>query len=206
MPEPEIPNPKGKAKASDDDITTTSMGDPVLVSTEVELYYWLQSEKGEEFANQGIVTAHLVKKKVPGFFYALAASVDGNLILLHDVEPSMNPRWSPKMRSLTWNHVKNNEVNSWLFRFPSEELYQQWCSSFTQVAWETLHQVSWQKIKVCPCSLLRTFLTFPQPDEQNYVLSSNNEDVEMLDIEDEEEDEDEVASELDPGMSAQCSN
>ncbi|KAK7470575.1 Vacuolar import and degradation protein 27 [Stygiomarasmius scandens] len=186
MPEPEISNPKGKAKASDDDITATSMGDPVLVSTEVELYYWLQSEKGEEFANQGIVTAHLVKKKVPGFFYAMAASVDGNLILLHDVEPSMNPRWSPKMQSLTWNHVKNNEVNSWLFRFPSAELYQQWCSSFTQVAWETLHQVSWQKIK---------------PDEQNYVLSSNNEDVEMLDVEDEEEDEDEVASELDPDAS-----
>jgi hypothetical protein len=38
-----------------------------------------------------------------------------------------------------------------------------------------------------------------QPDEQNYVLSANtNEDVEMRDVEDEEEEEGEVLSELDP--------
>ena len=38
--------------------------------------------------------------------------------------------------------------------------------------------------------------TFVQVDEQNYVLSAN-EDVEMLDVENEDE-EDEVESELDP--------
>ncbi|THV08487.1 VID27 cytoplasmic protein [Dendrothele bispora CBS 962.96] len=183
MPEPEVPSSKGKAKA-EPDIPVTSLGDPMIVSTEVELYYWVQdNEDGGQFSHQGVVTAHLVKRKVSGFHYALAASVDDNLILHHDMEPNMNPRWSPKLLSLTWNHVTNNEVNSWLFRFPSQELYHEWCAKFTQAAWETLHQVSWEKIK---------------EDEQNYVMSSNNEDVEMLDAEDEEDDEDEVASELDP--------
>jgi len=50
------------------------------------------------------------------------------------------------------------------------------------------------------CCILLDFVPQipPQPDEQNYILSSNNEDVEMLDVEDEEEDEEEVLSELDP--------
>jgi len=37
-----------------------------------------------------------------------------------------------------------------------------------------------------------------KPDEQAYVISATNEDVEMRDAQDEEEDEEEVVSELDP--------
>ncbi|KAF5344102.1 hypothetical protein D9758_008891 [Tetrapyrgos nigripes] len=186
MPEPEVAQPKGKAKANDD-IPISSIGNPVIVSTEVELYYWQpDNDGGGQFAHQGIVTAHLVKRNVAGFSYTMAASVDSDVLLVHDVEPSMNPRWSPKLRSLTWNHVTPGQVNSWLFMFPSQEVYDEWYAKFSQVSWETLHQVSWDKIK---------------QEEQNYVMSSNNEDVEMLDVEDEEEDEDEVASELDPEAS-----
>ena len=36
----------------------------------------------------------------------------------------------------------------------------------------------------------------PQPDEQNYVLSSVTEDVEMKDVEDESDEEDAVEEEL----------
>ena len=41
-----------------------------------------------------------------------------------------------------------------------------------------------------------------KPDEQAYVISSTNEDIEMRDVQDEEEDEEEVLSELDPDEGA----
>lgn len=50
---------------------------------------------------------------------------------------------------------------------------------------------------------IKSFLppTF-QADEQSYVLSAN-EDVEMKDVEDEEEDEEEIASDLNPDEEGQ---
>jgi len=96
----------------------------------------------------------------------------------------MNQRFSPKMLSLTWNHLgdDDNSQSSWLFRFHSEDNFGSALQTFTQCLWESLHQTPWGKIK---------------PDEQNYVIRSN-EDVEMMDVENEAADEDEVASELDP--------
>lgn len=41
-----------------------------------------------------------------------------------------------------------------------------------------------------------------KPDEQAYVISATNEDVEMRDAQNEEEDEEEVVSELDPDEGA----
>ncbi|KAJ3821989.1 VID27 cytoplasmic protein-domain-containing protein [Lentinula raphanica] len=170
-------SPKGKEKAS---VVKQFPGTPVYEIEEVELYHW----EGEEgFVNQGIFSAHIVK--TGQFDYSLCASTDDAGILLdHKFTSSMNPKFNPRMRSVTWNHVKEGQdVSSWLFAFHSEEEYRRFCEKYMECGWETLNQMPFNKIK---------------EEDKRYVMSSTNEDVEMLDIEDEEEDEEEVLSELDP--------
>ncbi|KAL0574680.1 Vacuolar import and degradation protein 27, partial [Marasmius crinis-equi] len=169
---------KGKSKAVVSELDSAS----TLVETEAELYYW--EPEPHEFIHQGIVFARIVTQ--PGSYrFLITASTEDGPLLAHPVNPSMNPRWSGRMNSVTWNFVQEDKVDGWLFRFPSEEVYAKFMEVFTQCAWESLHQAPWDKLK---------------EEDRNYVRSSNNEDVEMKDIEEEEE-EDEVESELDPDQS-----
>ncbi|KAJ3736290.1 VID27 cytoplasmic protein-domain-containing protein [Lentinula guzmanii] len=177
-PPPETTNtsPKGKGKALG---VKQLPGTPVYELEEVELYHW-EGEQG--FINQGIFAAHIVK--TGQYSYVLCASTDADILLEHECNSSMNPKFNPRMRSVTWNHVEEGQdVTSWLFAFPSEEEYSKFCTIYLQCGWETLNQIPFDKIK---------------EEDKKYVLSSTNEDVEMQDIEDEEEDEEEVLSELDP--------
>ncbi|KAL0070704.1 Vacuolar import and degradation protein 27 [Marasmius tenuissimus] len=168
---------KAKAAASELDSATS------LMETEAELYYWEPEEN--QFTHQGVVVARLVTQ--PGtFHFLITASTEEGPLLAHPLSPSMNPRWSGKMNSVTWNFVQEDRVDGWLFRFPSEEVYAQFLDVFTQCAWESLHQIPWNKLK---------------EDEKNYIRSSTNEDVVMKDVDEDEEDEEEVESELDPDRS-----
>ncbi|KAI3612188.1 vacuolar import and degradation protein [Moniliophthora roreri] len=178
IPPPAAPTPVDKGKSKIESSLLDSM--TPMISTEAELYYWEADE--QRFENQGIVTAQIVARPGTYQFWVTASTEEGPLIA-HPLRPSMNPLWSAKMHSFTWNFVKEDETaDSWLFRFPAEEVYANFMHVFTRCAWESLHQASWDKLK---------------DDERNYVLSSASEDVEMKDVED-EEDEEEVLDELDP--------
>ena len=43
----------------------------------------------------------------------------------------------------------SSQPTSWLLRFSGAEEYKKVMNVFTKCLWETLHQVSWGKIKVC---------------------------------------------------------
>lgn len=118
-----------------------------LFAAEAELYYW---DIGlQEFRNDGIVNAQIFKQTNASYMYWLTASNDKGLLLTHRICSSMNQRFSPKMLSLTWNHLgDDNSQSSWLFRFHSEENFGHALQTFTQCLWESLHQSPWGKIKV----------------------------------------------------------
>ncbi|KAJ6485112.1 VID27 cytoplasmic protein-domain-containing protein [Mycena vitilis] len=149
---------------------------PVLVEKEAGLFFW-DSEEGE-FVEHGTVTAKMLQG--PNFESWLTASSDGEQLLAHKINPNMNQRWTSKMRSLTWNHLSDDQVmTSWVLRFDAAEDYEAFLQTFTQVLWETLYQTAWGKMKT---------------EEQNYIMSAND-DVEMHDVSEEEEEE-EIQSEL----------
>ncbi|KJA30217.1 hypothetical protein HYPSUDRAFT_61060 [Hypholoma sublateritium FD-334 SS-4] len=153
----------------------------VVFEEEAELYLW--DLDGADFRNDGVVIARITEQKDANFTYWLTASNPQGLVLAHRISSDMNQKFSTKMRSITWNHLGDNgSQDSWLFRFDTELDYARLKEAYTQVMWQSLHKAAWGKIK---------------PEEQNYVMSAN-EDVEMRDVEDEEEDEEQVALDLDP--------
>ncbi|KAG6902236.1 hypothetical protein C0995_002868 [Termitomyces sp. Mi166 len=167
-----------------------------LISYEAELYMW--DPKTEHFHNQGIVMANIMRPKNTPFQYWLTAENDTGLLLAHQITQDMNQRFSHKMFTLTWNHqADDGSQSSWLFHFAEEHLAA-FLQKFSECLWETLHHSSWAKLKVR--SFHFNFLRAPhsiKADEQNYAVSAN-EDVEMRDVENDENDEEEVLSELDP--------
>ncbi|KIY49273.1 VID27-domain-containing protein [Fistulina hepatica ATCC 64428] len=156
----------------------------LLVAHEAELYYW--DMETEQFFNQGIVTAQIFQKQSDVYEFWLVATTEGSHILAHRVSPDMNQRLSHKMSSLTWNNVTERGISSWLFRF-TPAAFESFKEIFMHAMWESLYQAPWEKMKV---------------DEQNYVISSATDDVEMRDIEEEEEEED-VANELEAEASSE---
>lgn len=118
-----------------------------LFTAEAELYFW--DAELQEFRNDGVVSAQLFKQTNANYVYWLTGSNDTGVLLTHRVCSSMNQRFSPKMLSLTWNHLgDDNSQTSWLFRFASEEDFGNALQTFTQCLWESLHETSWGKIKV----------------------------------------------------------
>nr|GAT59478.1 predicted protein [Mycena chlorophos] len=156
---------------------------PVAIEKPGDLYFWDHDKN--EFMEHGPVIVKIVKGDA--FNSWLTASADGDQILAHKITSDLNQRWSTKMCSLTWNNfLEDGTANSWVVRFQSLEDYEQIQPIFTQALWEMLYQTAWGKMK---------------PDEQNYVLSSNTEDVEMPDVSDDEEDEEAIQSVLEPDAS-----
>ena len=125
-----------------------------LLEEEAELYFWDVQTEG--FRNDGIVVARFVQQTPTSnsnleFTYWLTASNDQGIILAHRIKTDMNQRFSGKMLSLTWNYMgdEGEGGSSWLLRFSDVEEYKKVVEVFTKCLWETLHQVSWGKIKVC---------------------------------------------------------
>ncbi|KAJ3559138.1 hypothetical protein NP233_g11340 [Leucocoprinus birnbaumii] len=149
-----------------------------LLSKESMLYRW--NMDAAEFRSQGVFIASIVRRTDSAFHYILVLHNGEHLLLSHDFSSEMNPKWTHKMLSITWNHAGADGVwDGWCLRFASEEDYSEMCNAFIKCMWETLHQVPFGKMK---------------EDEQRYVMSSS-EDVEMKDVSEEDE-EDEVADEL----------
>ncbi|KAG5732367.1 Vacuolar import and degradation protein 27 [Termitomyces sp. T112] len=178
------PEPSAKDRTPSLTKKTTDPSTESLISCEAELYSW--DTKTDRFNNEGIVTASIMRPKNTSFQSWLTAENDSGLLLAHQITQDMNQRFSYKMLSLTWNHQGDDgSQSSWLFRF-SEEHLAVFLQKFTECLWETLHHSSWAKLKA---------------DEQIYAVSAN-EDVEMRDVENDEDDEEEVLSELDPDEEA----
>lgn len=162
-----------------------------IVSKEAVLYLWDTTRA--QFDTQGVFTASIYRRTDEAFNYSLAAHNGDYMLLAHRISSDMNPKWTHRMLSITWNHLNaDGSGNSWCLRFATAEDYAEMSEVFVRCLWETLHQVSWEKIK---------------EDEQRYVMSST-EDVEMKDVSDEENEEDEVLSELevDKGELVSCSS
>lgn len=179
-PAPSSVPSKGKAKAPE---RIPLPGPSIFRLEEVELYHW---EEGQQnFFQQGIVEANIAKQG-QGFNYFLCASNDTEgVVLSHRFHPSMNPKYAPKIPSFTWNYYQEGDATSgsWALKFHSEEHYSQFRAMYERCAWEDVNQVSFDKMK---------------EEDRRYILSAD-EDVEMLDADiEDEEDEEEVLSELDP--------
>ncbi|KAH9951604.1 VID27 cytoplasmic protein [Amylocystis lapponica] len=170
-------SPKAKKRAD-----TAESVLPALVSEPAALHLW--NRDGGFFVKQADVTASIVHNPATGSFtYWLLASGDEGQMLAHRLSSDMNQRWSTRVTSLTWNYISEaGAQSSWCLTFESPEAFENFQQAFTKAQWEGLNQYSWEKAK---------------RDEQNYVMSSNSDDVEMQDVEDDEDEEDAVADELD---------
>lgn len=121
---------------------------PVLSEEPAELHFW-ELQKGY-FVKSSDGTAKIVKRPTTGYEYWLIANTEEGHVLSHQITSEMNQRWSSKMWSLTWNHLSEKEIqSSWCFRFLDEEAFVTFQQAFTRALWETLHQTSWDKSKVC---------------------------------------------------------
>ncbi|KAF8138516.1 VID27 cytoplasmic protein-domain-containing protein [Boletus edulis] len=156
-----------------------------IAEAEAEAYFFVWDLEADGFVSalDEVLDAKIIKRTSGDYNYWIAATCDEGDLVMHKIASDMNPRWSQQTHSLTWNYKMEGAYGSWAFQFATPEGYTRFKAAFTRAAWETLHRVPWTKIK---------------PDEQAYVMSSNSEDVEMHDGEDEEGDEEEVLSELDP--------
>ncbi|CDO75567.1 hypothetical protein BN946_scf184858.g7 [Trametes cinnabarina] len=166
---------KAAAKSSEPEL-------PTLASEPAELHLW-DKDRGM-FVKQADVTARVAHNPAGGQYdYWLLASTDEGQVLAHRISSDMNQKMSSRVLSVTWNNVDDRGVgNSWCLRFLTEETFNKFQLAFTRALWEAMNQWPWDKAK---------------PDEQNYVLSSTVEDVEMKDVEDEDDEEDAVEEELD---------
>lgn len=121
---------------------------PSLASEEAELHLW-DIHKGY-FLRQAEGVAKIVKRPNAGYEYWLIGSSDEGQVLNHKINPDMNQRWSSKMHSLTWNYFSEKKTqSSRCFRFFDEQAFANFQAAFTKALWETLHQTSWEKSKVC---------------------------------------------------------
>ncbi|KAF8558941.1 VID27-domain-containing protein [Imleria badia] len=156
---------------------------PEVAEAQAYFFVWDLEADGFVSAHDETLDAKIIERTSDNYNYWVAATCDEGDLIMHKIASDMNPRWSHQTHSLTWNYNLGGTYGSWAFQFTSPEGYESFKAAFTRAAWETLHRVPWTKIK---------------PDEQAYVMSSNFEDVEMHDPADEEGDEEEVLSELDP--------
>ncbi|EJF61218.1 VID27 cytoplasmic protein [Dichomitus squalens LYAD-421 SS1] len=155
---------------------------PSLFAGPGELFLW--DKEHAQFEKQADVVARVAQHPTGGpYDYWLVASADEGQLLAHRVSSDMNQRLAPRVLSFTWNYIdESGAANSWCLRFDTQDVFEEFQRAFSQALWEGLNQLPWGKAKY---------------EDQAYVMSSINEDVEMKDAEDEEDEEDAVAEELD---------
>ena len=153
-PEPEAPPPTVPAKEIDEaaesmeDIQHAPQLPPhhVISTHQAELYYW---DPIQGFLPQGPVTGEVIQTEASNFEHWLVVKKDKGSILAHQIMSDMNPRWSQKMLSLTWNHfADDNTSQSCLLHFSDQNDYQRMMDVFSQSLWEYLHQEEWRRAKV----------------------------------------------------------
>ncbi|KAI5124906.1 hypothetical protein M0805_007334 [Coniferiporia weirii] len=147
---------------------------PTVLLKKAEMYLWDQDDG--HFLKQADIYAGIAKPSSSTFNYVITAmTLGGQQLLAHKMSSDLNARWSTKLASLTWNNTSESGIiSSWCFKFETLEDFKEFQEMYGSCIYETLNSVSWQKAKA---------------DEQQYVMSSYDNDVDMLDAEDDEEDE-----------------
>jgi len=132
----------------------------VFLSEEAELYRWdLDSGKfvaadSDVAEETGIYAAHILKRSSSEFEYWLMMSSHDGPLLARKISSAMNQRWNRNVKSFTWNHLSvDGKQSSWCLRFLDEEPYARFLTAYTQALWESLYQLSWEKMKVSNSSL-----------------------------------------------------
>jgi len=87
------------------------------------------------------------------FYYRLdwlvVLSEEGKQQLAQPIEARMNPVFSTTHLSFIWNYFDENQnVYSWLIKFPTEAALQEFQVVFGECMYETLNQLSWDKVPV----------------------------------------------------------
>ncbi|KAF9988515.1 hypothetical protein BGZ65_001977, partial [Modicella reniformis] len=80
-------------------------------------------------------------------YWLVVLDKDGKQQLAQPLEPRMNPVFSQTHRSFIWNYFDEEQnVYSWLIRFPSEGVLSEFQGVFGECMYETLNQQSWAKV------------------------------------------------------------
>lgn len=119
-----------------------------LVEAHAQFFLWDVDAEGFVSAHDGILTAKIVERTPDDYDYWLTATTEEEDLILHKIASDMNPRWSPKTHSLTWNYLIEGTYTSWASQFTSPEAYESFKTVFAQASWETLHRSPFLKIKV----------------------------------------------------------
>ncbi|KAF9930844.1 hypothetical protein FBU30_011211 [Linnemannia zychae] len=126
-------------------------------------------------------------------YWLVIISQTGKQQLAQPVEARMNPVFTASHRSFIWNYFDEEQnVYSWLIQFPTEAALSEFQAVFSECMYETLNKLSWNKV--------------PSPD-QEYMIKTFQDDVEMsvpdeeYEEEEEEEEEEEAYSEDEGGYS-----
>jgi hypothetical protein len=120
-----------------------------VTSQEARVFLW--DREAESFVSEHeeeVVVARIVERTSGDYNYWLIVTDEDGDFVSHKITSDMNPRWSPKTSSLTWNYFNNGIYDSWALQFTSAEAYDVFKRAFAQCQWETLHGAPFQKAKV----------------------------------------------------------
>ncbi|KAK3812500.1 MAG: cytoplasm protein [Linnemannia elongata] len=116
-------------------------------------------------------------------YWLVVLSKDGKQQLAQPVEARMNPVFSASHLSFIWNYFDEQQnVYSWLIRFPNEAALSEFQAVFGECMYESLNMLSWDKV--------------PTTD-QEYMIKTFQDDVEMSQSDKEEDEEEEEEEEED---------
>ncbi|KAL9933569.1 hypothetical protein V8E36_007745 [Tilletia maclaganii] len=190
---------------------TVALEEPTLTAT-ADLY--LYNAETEMFMKQDSGVGVIVKEKGRFLYWLSIASAEKRWVSQR-VDVDMNMNFSLEQLSAVWNYfqpvpaTKKGEretfhTYSWLLRFANSDAYEDFQTGFAKLMWETLHEEKWSAAK--------------QKDNERYLTTAYEEDVEMLSQEerdaaeaeeeeedDDEEDEDAVAAAISAAPSAPSS-
>ncbi|PWZ03326.1 putative VID27-involved in vacuole import and degradation [Testicularia cyperi] len=134
------------------------------------------------------------------FLYWLSIHGAEKMWLSQKVEADMNMNFSPENTSAVWNYfTEDRQCFSWLLRFGEKDAYSQFHKGFSRVMYETLNEESWAKAKANDQEYMETAYEQGEPMDVDEVSESEGGDESVRTAREisDDEDEDEVAAELD---------
>jgi len=146
--EPSSPSRKKVVKSSPAKAKIISTYAATVVEGDAQFFEWDLEVDGFVSAYDGVLHAKVVERTSNDYNYWLVATSEEGDLIMHKIASDMNPRWSPKTQSLTWNYFNNGSYESWALQFTSNEAYENFKTAFARASWETLHRTPFNKIKV----------------------------------------------------------
>ncbi|KAK0518154.1 Vacuolar import and degradation protein 27, partial [Tilletia horrida] len=163
-----------KKKATPDLLPEPKTIEEPLLTATADLY--LYDADTEMFMKQDSGVGAIVKAAGPFTYWLSIASAEKRWVSQR-VDVAMNMNFSQDQLSAVWNfsqrvpaECKGQEdifhVYSWLLRFTNKDAYDDFQTGFAKLMWETLHEEKWSAAK--------------QKENERYLTTAHEEDVEML--------------------------